>query len=426
MPTRVAASANVPAVSDCGPGSPTSFIARQPILDVHQHIFGYELLFRSGWENYFTGGIDVDAATRQMIDTTMFQGLETLVHGTRAFVNCNREALVSHLVTVLPPASTVLEILEGIEVDDEVLGACLELKELGYQLALDDFVPGTSGDRLIPLADYVKLDFRACTRSHLREIQAQLRHSNAILLAEKVEDEAEFKRALTEGYKLFQGFFFARPTIMASHEIAGNRLVYLRLLAAVSESTTDRDEIERLVMADASICFRLLRLVNSAGFGTRGRITSVRQALMMIGDKEFRKLVTVAAATCFGKGGDGADALTTLCLHRARFCELLAPLAGQSAGEQYLIGMLSVVDAMLNVTMDRVIRVMPLRAAAADTLLRQESPVDMPLRLVHLYEQSDWEACSGFCRELGISDARLSEIYFASLQWASKQVLGAQ
>jgi EAL and modified HD-GYP domain-containing signal transduction protein len=426
MPTRAVASVIVPPVPAGVPGPPTSFIARQPILDAQQRVFGYELLFRSGWENYFTGGSDVDAATRQMIDTTMFQGLETLVHGTRAFVNCNREALVSRLVTVLPPASTVLEILEGIAVDDEVLDACLELKAMGYQLALDDFVPGTSIDRLIPLADYVKLDLRACSQIHLREIQGQLRHSTAILLAEKVEDETEFKLAVAAGYKLFQGYFFAKPKIIASHEIAANRLVYLRLLAAVSESTTDRDEIERLVMADTSICFRLLRLVNSAGFGMRGRITSVRQALMMIGDKEFRKLVTVAAATCFGKGGDSAQALTTLCLHRARFCELLAPHAGQAAGEQYLIGMLSVVDAMLNVTMDRVIKVMPLRAAAADTLLRQESSVDLPLRLVQLYEQSDWESCAGFCRELRISEARLSELYFDSLQWASKQVLGAQ
>jgi EAL and modified HD-GYP domain-containing signal transduction protein len=404
--------------------TPMSFVARQPILDAQQKIFGYELLFRSGWENFFVG--DSDNAIRQMIDTALFLGVDTLALGAKAFVNCSREALIGRLVTFLPPASTVLEILETVQIDDDVLQACIDLKHLGYQIALDDFLPGTSADRLLGIADYVKLDVRACAPDHLTKIQDHIQHqlsgTHPILLAEKVETSREFNRALADGYTYFQGYFFSRPSILASHEIPANRLVYIQLLSALSREPSNRDEIERLVMADASICFRLLRLVNSAGFGSRGRVSSIRQALIMVGDEEFRKLVTIAAATCFGKDASQSPELTLLCLHRARFCELLAPLAGQGTGEQYLIGLLSTVDAMLHIPMQQLIGMLPLRRAAAAVLLGEESPIDLPLCLVRHYEQNQWDLCSSFCHMLAITEADLAQLYLDSLHWATKQI----
>jgi c-di-GMP-related signal transduction protein len=406
------------------PSAPMSFVARQPIFDAQQKVFGYELLCRSGWQNFFSG--DTDDAIRQMIDTALFRGVDTLTLGAKTFINCSREALIGRLVTFLPPATTVLEILETVHVDDDVLDACIELKQLGYQIALDDFVPGTSADRLLDLADYIKLDFRACTPQRLSEIrdhiQSQLCGEPPTLLAEKVETAAEFQRALVDGYTYFQGYFFSRPAILANHDIPSNRLVYIQLLSALSGAPSNRDEIERLVMADASICFRLLRLVNSAGFGTRGRVSSIRQALLMVGDEEFRKLVTVAAATCFAKDAGHSPELTTLCLHRARFCELLAPLAGQGSGEQYLIGLLSVIDVMLHIPVQQLVRMLPLRPAAANVLLGEASSVDLPLRLVRRYEQSHWDICSHFCRTLAITEADLTNLYLDSLHWATTQI----
>jgi c-di-GMP-related signal transduction protein len=401
------------------PPAPTRFIGRQPILNPARQVYGYELLFRSGWENCFTGNSE-DAA-QQMIDTTLLFGMENLVLGGKAFVNCTASALTSRLVTCFPPG-TVLEVLETVEVTDEVVAACKELKRLGYTLALDDFLPGTSSDRLIGLADYIKLDFQACDANQLRHIQRQLVGTHAALIAEKVETAEQFSRALKEGYQFFQGYFFARPAVLTSREVPANRVAYLQILSAINDPLSDRSQLERLVSSEASLCFRLLRYVNSAGFGARGRVSSIRQALILIGEVEFRKLVTIAAAACLGSGANQSPELMLLCLHRARFCELLAPIAGQATAEQYLIGLLSVIDAMLNVSMERILLMLPLRAAAASVLLGEPSPIDLPLNLIRHYEQSDWEACASVCRTLTMTEAELTNLYLESLRWAHQQI----
>ncbi len=403
--------------------APNSFIARQPILDTQKNIFGYELLFRAGMENYFTG--DSETATRNTIDTTLLMGIETLAPGVKAFVNCTREALTNRLVDFLPPESTVLEVLETTDVDDEAYRACVELKYRGYQIALDDYLPGGSCDRLLEMTDYVKLDFRACDPRQLAMIQRQLRKSRTALLAEKVETEEEFQRAANDGYEFFQGYFFARPTIIANHQIPSSRMIYIHLLSELSRDQPNREEISRLVTADAAISYRLLRIVNSAAFGSRVQISSITQALLMLGEDDFRKLVTVAAASCLGPGSGGSHELALMCLHRARFCELFAPLAHHQAGEQYLIGMLSVIDAMLQIPMDRIVGMLPMRPVAADVLNGKESPVDLPLRLIQHYECSEWEFCAAYCKQLGIGEGDLTRIYLESLHWATKQLSAA-
>jgi c-di-GMP-related signal transduction protein len=401
------------------PPAPTRFIGRQPILNPARQVYGYELLFRSGWENCFTG--NPDDAAQQMIDTTLLFGMENLVLGSKAFVNCTASALTSRLVTCFP-AGTVLEILETVEVTDEVVAACKELKQLGYTLALDDFLPGTSSDRLIGLADYIKLDFQAYDATQLRHIQSQLAGTNAALIAEKVETAEQFNRALKEGYQFFQGYFFAHPSVLTSREVPANRVAYLQILSAINDPLSDRSHLERLVSSEASLCFRLLRFVNSAGFGARGRVSSIRQALILIGEVEFRKLVTIAAAACLGSDVNQSPELMLLCLHRARFCELIAPIAGQATAEQYLIGLLSVIDAMLNVSMKQILVMLPLRPAAAAVLLGEPSPIDLPLNLIRHYEQSKWELCACVCRTLAITEAELTNLYLESLRWAHQQI----
>jgi c-di-GMP-related signal transduction protein len=199
-------------------------------------------------------------------------------------------------------------------------------------------------------------------------------------------------------------------------------MIYMQLLTALSRSPSDHEEIERLVGAEASLCFRLLRLVNSAGFGVRNSISSIRQALLMVGEIEFGKLVTVAAAASLGSETNQSPELVLLCLHRARFCELLAPIAGQVAAEQYLIGLLSVIDTMLGLPMEQVLKLLPLHPASAAVLLGDRSPVDLPLRLIQHYEHSEWDICASFCGTLGLTESQLTSIYLDSLQWATKQI----
>ncbi|WP_213805521.1 HDOD domain-containing protein [Granulicella sp. dw_53] len=403
--------------------SSTRFVGRQPILDLQQAVHGYELLFRTSLENSFSG--DSDNATRQMIDNVLLLGMDTIAPGSRAFVNCTREAITEELITFLPPEVTVVEVLETVEVDEELVGACVKLKKMGYQIALDDYVPGGGSDRLIELANYVKLDYRACGPEQLRQIQRYLEGAEVALVAEKVETAEEFERARDAGYLYFQGYFFARPTILHSREIPPNLVIYMQLLSAISRPQMDLREIERLVMAETSLCYRVLRVVNSVAVGLRYEVTSVRQALLLLGEDPLRRLLSIATATSLWKRYNVSSELILLALQRARFCELLAPLCGQPGGEQYLIGLISVVDAILQVPMEQVLKMLPLRGEAAGVLLGQDGPAGASLKLIQAYERQDWRSCGLICRRLHLSEAELMRMYVVALQWATKEIRDA-
>jgi len=397
---------------------PSRFLARQPILDVHRKIVGYELLFRSGWENCFRG--DVHNATEIMLDNYLLMGIETLAHNELAFINCTREALLGRQMTLLPPASTVLEVLETVEPDDEVIEACRNYVRQGYRLALDDFVPRPEMQPLINLADFIKVDFLLSDAAKRRQIHRMVRGSRAQLLAEKVENESEFNIAIAEGYELFQGYFFCRPTIMAHHEIPPHRLHYLRLLTELSRTPANLRKVARIVESETSLCYRLLRLTNSAMMGLRTAVTSVPRALTVVGEDRFRTLVSVAAATALG--GDQPPALISMALERARFCELLAPRITESMSEQYMIGLLSLVDAILQMPMEEILKSLPLRETAKAALMGEETPAALPLRLVKSFENGNWGPALAAAESHGIEEKTLAGIYVEAIRWAAEAI----
>jgi len=207
------------------------FLALQPIFNRRRKIFGYEVLFRSGWDNKFTG--DSNAATEMMVGDWMFHGLDELTGGRRIFLNCTREALVRGSLTLLPP-STVLELLETVEPDKEVLAACSRMKALGYQIALDDFQNCEKMEELIALADYVKVDFRLSGKDERREIISRLKRYATTLVAEKIETNEEFETALEEGFQLFQGYHLGRPKVFSKRKLPPNNVDHFNRLVALS------------------------------------------------------------------------------------------------------------------------------------------------------------------------------------------------
>src|SRR5271154_3813595 len=237
------------------------FLARQPIFDKQRKAVAYELLFRSGWENFFSG--DSDDSTRQMVDNVLIAGTESLSSNTLVFIKCTREALVGHLAALLPPRHTVLQILETVTPDEQVIAACVALKKKGYRLALGDSFLREGSGPLVQLADYIKVDFRTSDKEARKQILSRLHGSRAALVAERVEDEAEFAAAIEEKFDYFQGYFFCKPTMLARREVQTSHPKYVRLLALLTHSPLDRDQIEQIVMSDPPLCFRLLRLANS-------------------------------------------------------------------------------------------------------------------------------------------------------------------
>jgi c-di-GMP-related signal transduction protein len=390
------------------------FIARQPILNLQREAVGYELLFREGWENWFTG--EGDDAVRQTLDNFISMDIEALACGGLAFLNCTREALVGRLVTLMPPATTVLEILETVEPDAEVVEACKELRKMGYRIALDDFVPKPEMEALVALATYVKVDFQASDAEERREIYRMVHGSNAVLLAEKVEDQEEFDRAQAEGCTLFQGYFFCRPKIIAGREIPPNRMNYVRLLVELARPDMDVDEVIRMVRMETSLFYRLLRLANSPLWGVRKEVTSVGDALMMVGEERFRMLVSVAGSTMLGQGHP--TPLISMSLERARFCELVAPLIGENPTEQFIIGLLSVLDAMTETPMEAIARSLPLRTPAKLALLGMENHASLPLRTIQSFESGLVGNYPLDGELLGMGEDVLARLYVESVKWA--------
>src|SRR5271165_3560892 len=278
---------------------PLRYVARQPIFDRDQNVFGYELLFRDGLVNAFSG--DTNEASRATLDRSLLIGLDVLCDGRRAFVNCTRDTLVKGLVTLLPSTITVVEVLETVPADPEVVTACQSLKKAGYMIALDDYVADDPREALAELADIIKVEMQLTTEEQRLAMMKQFGPWRCRLLAEKIETHAEFVRARDQGFVYFQGYFFRRPEMMNTHDMPANRMNYLRMLQEVSRPDLDVGALEKLIKAEASVCYRLLRYLNSAIFGLKSEIHSVRHALSMLGERDARRWVRLVAAVGAGQ-----------------------------------------------------------------------------------------------------------------------------
>lgn len=390
------------------------YVARQPILDLRGKVHGYELLFRGGPEAIFRG--DGDFATQTMIDNSVVFGLEKLTSGLPAFVNCTAETLIKEQVGLLPPTMTVLEILETVEPEPALIAACRHLKSLGYRLALDDFVWRPALEPLIQIADYIKVDFLISGEAERREMLGRLGGTPLALIAEKVESQEEYQRARAEGFKLFQGFYFCRPVLFTRRTVPANKLLHLELLRLLQEATLDLHKLSELVKRDASLTYRLLRLVNSPACAVRQEVRSISGALIAVGDDIFRRIATLAIMSELN--ADQPTEILRMAFIRARFCELASPLCGLNALEQYLVGMFSMMPAMLQAPMDDVVTALPLREKVRNALLGEANRERHLLDWLEANERGEWRRCDGAAAALGRNGDELHRCYTDAVLWA--------
>jgi len=400
----------------------THFVARQPILTTDEKVFGYELLFRDGIEDFFRSP-DSDAASRSTLNSSMLLGLDVLCDGRRAFVNCTPDILLKDYVTLLPAGQTVVEILETVPADDLVVAACRRLKEAGYMIALDDFTLGDPREPLTDLADIIKVDLRVTSSADAAAMVQRYGPWRCRLLAEKVETREEFIASKKAGFLYFQGYFFRRPEILTAHEIPANRLNYLRMLTAVSQPELDVRQIENLVKGEASLCYRLLRYLNSAAFGFASEIHSVRHALSILGEREVRRWIRLVAS--LGAGQDKSSHLVLAALVRARFCELLSPKIQHGDSDLFLMGMLSLMDTILEIPMRQVLDNVPIDQECKSVLLGATSRLRPFYQLMLAQESGEWVAVKELTAELHLSEGDVSASYWQAMQWARQVSSGA-
>jgi EAL and modified HD-GYP domain-containing signal transduction protein len=394
------------------------FLARQPILNRQRDVFAYELLFRSGIQNSCEG-INLELASTSVLDTSFMIGLDKLGEGRRMFINCPREFLLRDYISLFPRDLVVVEILETIEPDEEVVEVCRRLKQQGYLLALDDFVDAPAWAPLVALADFIKVDFRITPREEQRALAARYQARDVRLLAEKVETPEEFSEGMAMGYSLFQGYFFCRPQMMRHREIPASKLAYLELLRAATASEFDMPALASKIKHEASLTYKLLRYLNSAAFGLRAEIRSIPHALSLLGERDLRKWIAVVSVGVMADGKP--DELMTVPLVRGRFCELLAPLAGMAghANDLFLLGLLSVMDAILDQPLAVILAELPVRREIKEALLARSGLYRDMLDMATAHERADWEAISALAPRLGIKEDQIPGIYVSAVDWAS-------
>ena len=398
----------------------TQFVARQTILTSDEKVFGYELLFRNGVEDFFCNP-DVDSASRSTLNTSMLMGIDVLCDGRRAFINCTRDILLKDYITLLPSAQVVIEVLETVPADELVIAALQRMKAAGYMIALDDFAVNDPRRRLTDLADIIKVDLRATSPSDAAAMVKKYGPWRCRMLAEKVETREEFLAAKQAGFLYFQGYFFRRPEILTAHEIPANRVNYLRMLKAVSEPELNVRVLENLVKSEASLCYRLLRYLNSAVFGFASEIHSVRHALSILGEREVRRWIRLVAT--LGAGQGKTTDLVLSALVRARFCELLSAKIQHGDSDLFLMGMLSLMDTILELPMQQVLDNIPIDQESKTVLLGKAGRLRPFYQLMLAQESGEWQAVSDLSSQLHLAEGDVAGAHWQALQWA-REVTG--
>ncbi|MGH4118157.1 EAL and HDOD domain-containing protein [Clostridium sp.] len=395
------------------------FLARQPILDRYNRLFGYELLFRNSEKNRYQSE-DGDSATIEVIKNCFVNiGIENVTGQKKAFINFTKNILKSDIFTVLSPKSVIIEILEDIEPTEEILGLCRKLKAQGYTIALDDFVYSSKYAKLIELADIIKVDFQITKGYERKKVMEKVNSEDIKFLAEKVETIEDFNEAVKYGYSYFQGYYFSKPLIIVGKRISENKAIYLKLLKEINSDSCNIDSIENLIKKDLSLSFKLLKRINSANYGFRSEIKSLNQALALIGEKEIKKWLYLVAFQTLGE--DKPEIIVINSLARARFSELIAIKIGVEINSfnAFLIGMLSMVDILLDRPLKQILQELLLPLEVKNTLNGVNNNKYTKLfNLIIVYEKGQWDEVSIISKQLNLVENYLPDAYYEAIDYA--------
>jgi len=399
------------------------FVARQAILNRNKDVYGYELLFRSSAENNQFDGTESSYATKSVIAGTLFSvGLEGLLGGKRAFINFDRKMLLEGVCSILPKETLVIELLETVEPDEEVIAACARLKENGFTIALDDFVHRSKFDALLEKVHIIKVDMRSTPRDEQKRLVAKYGRLGIRMLAEKVETLDEFEWAREIGFDFFQGYFFTKPVVVRGRQIETSKMSCLRLIQETQREELDFDKLSRLIKGDVSFSYKLLRFTNSPLFPHRNEIRSVERALSVLGEEGIRRWVAVAALPFLAK--DKPQELIVQSLLRAQFSEQIGRIAGvQAAQNCFLLGLFSLIDAILDRSIEYALEQIKLSPPVESALLGVAPPdhrLTIVYSLLRSYENGDWDSVTELATRLGVPLASVGEANVGSVRWVDE------
>jgi len=399
-----------------------SYVARQPILSSDQELVAYELLFRDGESNCFPN-IDPNQATSNILTNNhLTLGVEQVTGDLPAYINFHADTLIRHFPSFLDPKHVVLEILEDVAVSDELVNAVKSLKAKGYKLALDDHDFDAKWDVLFPYIDIIKVDVLSMSIIEISQKVRTIKNWNGVLLAEKVETKQQFDKLKMLGFTLFQGYFFARPEMLKQKKLTTTKRNILDLISQASKVKLDFDVISATFSSDPALTYKLLRFINSPTYGCSQEITSLKHALIYIGELELKKFIALLALSDLNEGK--CSEIMRLSLVRAKFCEQISTNRqdDENPPKAFLTGILSLIDGILDHDLNFVLDVLPVHGDIKAALRREESHLTSYLTLAIAVEQGLWQNSEAILTDLNVDMFYCFNAYQKAMEWADEML----
>jgi EAL and modified HD-GYP domain-containing signal transduction protein len=404
------------------------YLARQPMLDRNQALVAYELLFRHTADNRAEIESDLSATAAVLAHAAQL-GLARAAGDALAFLNVGTEVLMSDIFALLPRERTVIELVGSVEATEQVLWRLAELSGHGFKFAAEASAHGSRLGRLLPLLDYVKVDLRAMPVVTMLSLVPRLRGTGKRLIAEKVESQTEYQTCLDLGFDYFQGFYFARPSVIAGRKLSPSQRAVVDLMNLVV-SDADNIEIERAIKRDVTLSMNLLRIVNTPAAGLRQRIDSLSQALIVVGRRQLQRWLQIMLYAEPGNHGHTRTPLLMLASTRARLMELLAgrlrPGQRHVADMAFTVGIMSLMDTLFCVPMADLVEQIPVSDEVSSALLRRSGFFGELLRLAESFERmEEGDDILPALAELANGADDLVELELAAFEWSGEVVRSA-
>lgn len=399
------------------------YAARQPILDKDKNLFGYELLFREGLDNIFPEHVDGDEATTKMIEASRFNaGINEFTHGKPAFINFTLDTILKGYATMLSTEEVIIEILETVKPGKRLLAECQKLHELGYTLVLDDYKHQKVWAHFYPYISIIKVDLLNTSIEEVLEIkEAIAKHPNIKLLAEKVETHEQYQQCIELDFELFQGYFFSKPEVVKARNLSPSQLAMAELLYEMSKPELDLANITAVFERDVTLSYKLLRYVNSPIFRRRNEISTIKQALVILGVNELKKFLGLLFASNINP--DKPSELVNLSMARAKFCENIGENLSSKVDTSttFLIGLLSLIDAILDEDIEVVLEKLPLAQEIKDPLITKRGTMAALILLAEKIEKAEFESVQAIINKLELEKDDVVKAYHDAVVWADEQ-----
>lgn len=402
------------------------FLGRQPILDRNHNLVAFELLFRQGETDevaHVTN--DLSASANVIVNAYGQLGIQNVLGRQRGFVNADPDLIMSDIISLLPCKHVILELREPALITAEFMQRCNELKQKGYQFALDNVVAMNSKiEQLLPIVSVVKVDILALEKDQLAKLVSELNRWPVLLLALKVENREQEAHCMQLGFQMFQGYYFAKPEVLSVKRADPGKMSLLKLLTLVM-GDSEIEEIEKEFKHQPGLSYNLMRMVNSVASGLPQKINSIKHAVMILGRKQLQRWVQLLLYSANQSDDGMSNALMQTAAARGKLMELIAtaerPHDKNHHERAFMVGILSLLNALLGIEMQQIVDKLGIPDDMSQALLTRDGRLGLELKLIEANEKGEITAIQAILSQLGfLSLSELTDIEIQAIGWANR------